>query len=135
MALIEWSDQLSVGIQEIDKQHKILVDLINDLHQAMRERKAKEALGSIINGLTEYAIVHFSKEEKYFDEFNYISAGPHKKEHQNFIKKINQFKADFDKGKAMLSMEIMDFLKDWLIKHIQKIDTSYAPLFIEKGIK
>lgn len=135
MSLIEWDDNLSVGIEEIDNQHKKLIELINELHSAMRERRAKDALGKIINGLKDYAVEHFTTEEKYFDQFNYLNSGSHKKEHQNFIAKVNDFKSGFDKGKIMLSMEIMDFLKDWLISHIQKIDMAYAPFFHEKGLK
>jgi hemerythrin len=135
MALIEWNAQLRLGIEEIDNQHKKLIELINDQHIAMKERKAKEIMSDIIDGLTEYSIVHFSKEEKYFDEFKYVNSFSHKKEHQSFIKKINEFKSNFDKGKIMLSMEIMDYLKDWWTKHIQKIDAAYAPLFTEKGLK
>jgi hemerythrin len=135
MALIEWNDQLSVKIGEIDNQHKRLIEMINELHAAMKEGKAREALGAILNGLMEYAATHFSTEEKYFDQFNYINSGSHKREHQGFTNKVQEFKAGFDKGKMMLSMEVMDFLKDWLVKHIQKIDMAYAPLFHEKGLK
>jgi len=135
MALIEWNAQLRLGIEEIDGQHKKLIELINDLHNAMKERKAKEIMSKIIDGLTEYSIVHFSKEEKYFDDFKYTNSFSHKREHQSFIKKIKEFKSDFDKGKIMLSMEIMDYLKAWWTDHIQKTDAAYAPLFMEKGVK
>jgi hemerythrin len=135
MSLIEWNDDFSVRIEEIDNQHKKLIEIINELHYAMRERKAKEALGNIINGLVDYAVVHFSTEERYFDQFNYLSSGSHKKEHRGFMDKVNEFKTGFENGKIMLSLEIMDFLKDWLIKHIQKIDMAYAPFFHEKGLK
>jgi hemerythrin len=134
MSLIEWTDSLSVGIEEIDKQHKRLIELINELHVAMRERRTRDVLGNIINGLKDYAVIHFSTEEKYFDQYNYLKSGSHKREHMAFINKVIAFKAGFDKGKLMLSMEIMDFLKDWLVNHIQKIDMAYASFFHEKGL-
>jgi len=135
MSLIEWGNKLNVDIEEIDNQHKKLVGLVNDLHLAMKERKAKETLGKIIEGLKDYAIVHFATEEKYFDQFNYVNSTSHKREHQGFIDKVNEFNAGFDKGKIMLSMEIMDFLKEWLLNHIQKKDMAYASFFHEKGLK
>jgi hemerythrin len=135
MTLIEWNDQLSVKVGEIDSQHKRLIEMVNELHAAMKEGKAREALGAILNGLMEYAAIHFSTEEKYFDQFNYVNSGSHKREHQGFVNKVKEFKAGFDKGKMMLSLEVMDFLKDWLINHIQKVDMAYAPFFHEKGLR
>jgi hemerythrin len=135
MALIEWTDNLSVGIEEIDSQHKRLIGLINELHAAMMERRSKDALGVIIGGLKDYTVTHFSTEEMYFDKFKYQNSLSHKKEHQGFVDKVNEYKTGFEKGKIMLSVEIMDYLKNWLVAHIQKIDTAYAPFFREKGLK
>ena len=77
---------------------------------------------------------HFATEEKYFDEFGYLKATQHKKEHNDFVTKVAAFKSDFDNGKMMLSMEIMEFLKDWLLNHIKKTDMAYSNFFIEKGL-
>jgi hemerythrin len=135
MTLIEWSDNLSVNIDEIDSQHQQLVGLINDLNDAMRERKAKEALGGILNSLTDYTIRHFSTEENYFDKFEYPETRTHKKEHTGFVEKVATFKEGFEEGKLLLSIEVMDFLKDWLISHIKDSDKKYGPFLNEKGLK
>ncbi len=134
MPLIIWENSLSVKVSEIDAQHKKLVELINSLHESMKARKANEALGEIIENLISYAIEHFRTEEKYFDEFGYLKAIQHKKEHKNFVNKVAAFKNDFDNGKMMLSMDIMDFLKDWLLNHIKKTDMAYSDFFVEKGL-
>ena len=134
MSLISWSEALSVKINQIDAQHKKLVDLINSLHDAMKQRKANEVLGGIIESLVNYAVEHFRTEEKYFDEFGYLKATQHKKEHKDFVTKVAAFKTDFDKGKKMMSMEVMDFLKDWLLNHIKKTDMAYSDFFVEKGL-
>ncbi len=134
MPLVIWENSLSVRVSEIDAQHKKLVELINSLHESMKQRKANEALGEIIENLISYAIEHFRTEEKYFDEFGYLKAIQHKKEHKDFVNKVAAFKNDFDKGKMMLSMDIMDFLKDWLLNHIKKTDMAYSDFFIEKGL-
>jgi hemerythrin-like metal-binding protein len=64
--LIVWSDELSVNIEEIDKQHKKLIDVINVLFNAMIEGKTQNIIDTIIDDLIDYAKYHFSTEEKYF---------------------------------------------------------------------
>ena len=134
MALIDWEDIYSVNVGEIDEEHKKLVGMINDLHQAMKDKKTKEVLDDIISGLIEYSGSHFAHEEKYFEEFNYLDATIHRKEHRDFVVKVKKFKQDFDDGIVLLSLDIMNFLKDWLLKHIQGSDKKYSTLFNEKGL-
>ena len=134
MSLLNWSDDLSVKVTQIDEQHMKLIGYINSLHEAMKERKTHEVLGGIIESLINYTEEHFRTEEKYFDEFGYLKATQHKKEHKDFVAKIASFKKDFDSNKMMLSVEIMDFLKDWLINHIKKTDMAYSDFFTEKGL-
>lgn len=132
--LIEWNQSLSLGIKEIDDQHQMLVKMINDLHQAMLDRKSQQALGEIIDGLIAYTGSHFRTEEKYFIQFEYNEATAHKLAHKEFVNKVTAFKKDFEAKKMMLSMEVMGFLKDWLIHHIMGEDRKYAPLFKSKGL-
>ena len=134
MTLITWTDDLSVKVSQIDNQYKKLVDLINSLHNAMKERKTNEVLSVTINELVKYALEHFKTEERYFDKYSYPMTEQHKKEHDNFVGKVDAFKGDFDSGKMMLSLEIMNFLKDWLVSHIKKTDMAYSDFFIEKGL-
>jgi hemerythrin-like metal-binding protein len=133
--LIEWTGNLSVAIGKIDDEHKKLVDLINGLHDAMKSGNTKSRLGWLINELAGYAAVHFATEEKLFDQYGYPSATLHKLEHAKFIRQVTEFKGQFDSGKAMLSMEVMSFLSDWLKNHILKTDKQYGPYLIGKGVK
>ena len=135
MGLINWNNDLSVNIVEIDQQHQKLVGMINELHDAMRARKTLKILGKIIDDLIDYTVIHFSFEEKYFAEFRYYKTLSHKNEHKNFIKKIKEFKQGFDSGRLMMSVDIMNFLTEWLVKHIQGSDRLYVSLFHEKGLK
>lgn len=135
MALIQWNDSFSVGVGEIDRQHQRLVGMINDLNDAMRQGKGKDVLGKIINGLVGYAGTHFRTEEKYFEQFGYPDAGSHKKEHFDFTKKVAEFKDGFDTGKIGLSIEVMNFLSNWLQNHIKVVDNKYGPFFNGKGLK
>ncbi|MBP1907915.1 bacteriohemerythrin [Methanolobus bombayensis] len=135
MALITWSDKYSIQIKEIDDQHKVLVGMINDLHDAMKNAKSKEVSMDIINKMAEYTKFHFSTEEKYMKRFAYQDYEQHKMEHEKFVEKVLAFKKDYENGKAGISYEILNFLKDWLVGHIQGTDKKYASLFIEKGVK
>jgi hemerythrin len=135
MALIEWSSDLSVNVSEIDAQHQRLITLINQLNDAMKQGKGKDVLGKTIGDLFSYAGSHFAKEEEYFTRFKYPEAATHKGKHAEFIKKISEFKEGYDQGRLALTLEIMNFLKDWLRNHIQGVDKRYSPLFNANGLK
>ena len=135
MALITWNDSLSVNVEEIDKQHQKLVQIINDLHDAMREGKEKEVLGNVLTRLIDYTSCHFSTEEKYFDKFGYPDSDPHKKEHIYFLEEVLEFKKAFDEDKVLLTIELMNFLKDWLTNHMQGSDKKFGLFLNEKGLK
>ncbi|MBT8341688.1 MAG: bacteriohemerythrin [Desulfatitalea sp.] len=134
MAIVKWSEDLSVNVREIDKQHQKLVSLINSLGDAMRERRAKEVVGSVIQELADYALTHFLTEEKYFDKYGYPDLVKHKNEHDAFVEKVSKFQKDFDAGRLALSINMLNFLKDWLINHIRGTDKKYSAFFNEKGL-
>ncbi len=135
MSLIKWDDSYSVKVTEIDQQHQKLVSMINELHDAMRQGRGKDVLGKLINGLISYTAIHFKTEEKYFDQFGYPETDSHKKEHAAFVQKISEFKDGFEKGQQSLSIDVMNFLMDWLLKHIKGVDIQYSQFFNEKGLK
>jgi hemerythrin len=135
MALIQWDNTFSVNVAEIDQQHQKLVALINNLNDAMKLGKGKDILVKIIDELTDYSGNHFAFEEKYFDKFGYPAAASHKLEHTNFVKKVTEFKNGFNSGQVALTIEVMNFLRDWLKNHIQGIDKQYSSFFNEKGLK
>ncbi len=135
MALFVWDDaKYSVGVREIDSQHKILVDILNNLYEAMQSGKSNEILGGIILKLVNYTKTHFATEERYFDRFGYPETASHKKEHEKFTDKVLAFKKDFDAGRVTMSVSITSFLKDWLASHIQGIDKKYVSFFHSKGL-
>ena len=134
MGLINWDSSLSVKVAEIDRQHQKLVMLINELNEAMKQRKTKEILGNIVDGLLSYTAIHFKTEEKYFAQYSYPDASTHNQEHTAFVKRVADFKEKFDKGQLALSIEVMKFLSDWLQNHIKGTDRKYSDFFNEKGL-
>lgn len=122
-----WSHKYSVGVEELDNQHKILIDILNNLYKAMEDKKNRAALGKVIQELIDYARVHFHAEEQYMIENEYKDFLQHKKEHEVFIKNVQDFCNDYKSGKFTLLFEISVFLKNWLIQHICTSDKKYSP--------
>jgi len=136
MPFMEWNDKLLTGVKECDEQHKKLVNLINELYEAMKQGKGKEIIDKILNELASYADYHFSTEEKLMTKYGYPELSIHKKEHESFKKKVKEFVERKAKGEVTLSVEIMNFLKDWLFHHIMETDKKYGPFLSQKmGIK
>ena len=141
MNLIEWNSSVSMGIEEIDIQHKKLVDILNNFFNSMMNGKAYDVLETTFNELLDYGIYHFATEEKYFEKFNYEYAEEHIAEHKFFINKIKELKKSFDNGDIqregsdkVLTVELWDFLKKWLVNHIKVDDHKYSKLFKENGL-
>ncbi|HET6488444.1 MAG TPA: bacteriohemerythrin [Syntrophales bacterium] len=134
MALITWTDALSVNIKEIDNQHQRLFDLMNKLHEAMKIGKGNDVLGGILGDLVKYTVVHFSSEETYLKKYDYPEYVQHKKIHDDLTRKAKALKASFDQGKQTVSIEVLTFLKDWLNNHILKTDKRYSSFLNGKGM-
>lgn len=134
MALVNWDKSLSVEIKQFDQQHIVLFDLINELHNAMMTGKGKEVIGKTLQSLIDYTESHFKDEEKYFVKFSYPEKDKHVKEHTDFVKKVVDFKNDFEGGKLSLSIEVLNFLNEWLQKHIKVTDKRYSDFFHSKGL-
>ncbi|WP_235809572.1 bacteriohemerythrin [Methanofollis ethanolicus] len=131
---MNWSDDLSVGVSEIDEQHKKLVAQINTLHDAMRSGQGKDVLEKILGELAAYTQYHFTAEEEYMQKFGYPAYAPHKKEHVAFVTKIATFQEAYAAEKLGLSIEVMTFLRDWVAGHIRGSDTHYTACFREHGL-
>ena len=131
---MKWSDELSVKITEIDTQHQRLIDLINNLHDAMLAKQGKQIVSQIIDELAAYTVYHFQTEEKYMQKFAYPKFLAHKKEHESFVTKVESFQKDYEAGKLGLSLEIMSFLRDWVTNHIKGTDMQYIDTFKNNGL-
>lgn len=123
--LIEWDESLSVGNGKIDSQHKVLIKLINDLNEAFSEGRTRDAIGKILEELANYTVTHFSDEESIMTKGKYPDLEDHKKIHVKFVSTVQQTIEDFKSGKAMVSKDLMIFLKEWLIEHIMGTDQKY----------
>ena len=135
MALINWNDNLSVKVAEIDQQHQRLIAMINDLTDAIKQGKGSVVAREILRELISYAELHFQTEETYFERFGYPEIDSHKKEHADFIQQISDFSKGTVKKELSLSITVLQFLGDWLVNHILGTDKAYSAFFNEKGLK
>jgi len=133
--LIEWTEELSVGIQEIDEQHKVLVGLVNEMHQAIHEHRGTETARQILDRLGDYARIHFAVEESLMRIFDYPGYEEHKKQHEELIGQFKLYQAKVQSGTAKISFELLHFLKLWLSQHILESDKEYAPHMLKLGAK
>lgn len=121
MNLIVWRDIYETGIPHIDKQHKGLVDLTNQLIEAHHNQTGKFIIYGILDQLVEYTKKHFKDEEALFDA-GYTGAQKHREEHDYFIWEIDKLQAEAKQKNLLLPYKTLDFLKDWLITHILGTD-------------
>jgi hemerythrin len=135
MDLITWDGSYSVNVALIDKQHQMLVQMVNELNNAMLNGNEKETIGKLINKLITYAAMHFAREEDYFDTFGYPETDVHKSQHDEFENKVSAFEADFQADRQGLSQDILQFLRDWLVGHIKGSDKKYSTFLTERGVQ
>ncbi len=126
MELIKWTKEYSIGIKEIDNQHEGLVIIINELFNLMSEGKARNKLKDIFDHLTDYTKKHFKTEEILMVKYAYPNFDQHKQEHTKFIEKLFDLKKEFESNKLTISLEVLNFLKDWLLNHILISDKKYV---------
>jgi hemerythrin len=133
MALFVWSDDLSVGNKYIDDDHKKLVKLVNDFHEAMEQGRGNDVIGKVLNNLIIYTKEHFGREESEMQRIKYSRYLAHKLEHDKLIKEVAELQSNFANGKAMLSIKVSKFLRDWLLNHIQQTDRLLAQAILQAG--
>jgi len=132
--LVEWSDSLSVGIDEIDAQHRVLVNLVNEMHQAIEQGRGSEAVGAVLTRLGEYTRIHFAVEESLMRLLGYPDLERHKEEHAELMTRLQELRQRFESGSSALDGDLMSLLKVWLTRHIMESDQQYAQFFVESGL-
>jgi hemerythrin len=114
--LFQWSDAYGIGLQEVDEQHKVLVGLLNELHDAVRHHHGSAKCREVLNRLAEYTRVHFTVEESLMRLLNYPEFPDHKHRHEDLIAQVVDLQQKLDAGQASISFELLHFLKVWLTK-------------------
>lgn len=121
---VEWNQSLSVGVKEVDNQHKELFKRVSDLLDALSQGKGRQEVGNLIKFLADYTVTHFRDEEALMAKHNYPGLDEQKKEHAQLIKDLGELKKEFEAvGPSLtLLMQIQRKAVDWLTNHISKSD-------------
>jgi len=131
--LMEWSSALAVGHAEIDRQHQVLIDIANRLNEAMHSGAGRTACGSILDELVNYTVNHFSFEEKLMEQHQYTDRAAHLAAHRKLIDDVSRFKRQYEAG-GSVSVELMGFIRDWLVNHFLKVDRALARELASRGL-
>jgi len=124
MEVLEWQRSYDTGIEEIDNQHRQLLEFLNELGQGIAAADTPKT-SEVLEGLGEYTISHFAFEEALMEEAQYPYTGPHKHVHKTLIQRVTTFKEKLDEGEE-IAEELYAFLRRWLINHIQRDDKAYV---------
>lgn len=135
MSIISWKNEYSVGVADIDADHKKLISMINQLHLAMQSDRGQHTIKTIIDDMLAYAKIHFTKEEGYMRKAGYLGLLKHFGEHELFLEKAQDLKQRSAQGEFVLSLEVVQFLSDWLSSHILESDMQYVAAFRIAGIR
>ena len=135
MPKILWNKKLSVDIKEFDDDHKRLVDMLNELFDAITVGKADNVVPKILLDLIAYTKGHFKKEEKAFIKYGYPQYEEHKKIHDDFVKQLDDFKEKFRSGSIPIGIPIFNMLLSWVSEHIMKVDKAYTEYLKNAGME
>jgi len=124
--LIQWDDIYSVGMEDLDSQHRSILKIINQLIIEKKTGHLDHKISSIMEELVNYAQYHFSSEEKFMKQYGYSQLGVHKVEHQFFIKKLEDFQKELGKKEEDIHNDILSFLQGWWSHHVLVVDQQYA---------
>ena len=134
MKEIRWREAFSVGVRELDDQHRELIELLAELARLQREGEGQAHISAALTRLVDYIAEHFAAEESYMVRFSCADLRAHREEHRAFIRKILDFRKDYLEGRETLGEELIAFLMQWLEGHILGTDQGYRECFRENGL-
>jgi hemerythrin len=134
MPQIIWNQTLSVQVQEIDTQHKRLIEFLDQLLNAMSQGSGQAILGEVLDGVIDYTQTHFANEEGLMTAHAYPELPQHKAAHDLLIKQVLELQTQFREGHPVLTPKVAQFLVDWLYKHILEVDHKLGGYLNTKGV-
>lgn len=134
MPQFKWDSTYSVKVKRFDDDHQELFRIINSLHDGMMARRGQEVLQGVLKELLRYTEKHFSGEEAVMRSAGYPELEAQIEQHRHFTDKIRELSVQYQSGGICLSVEALDFLTDWLRRHIVGMDKQYSAFLNAKGI-
>jgi hemerythrin-like metal-binding protein len=125
---VQWDDSLNIGIDAIDEQHRYLIDLINDLHEVVSQKRGAREVARLIKATDAYAKVHFHAEEQMMQRHKYKGIAKQEQQHRAFEDKIGEFYEELHDNPLVAQFDVLSYLRDWLIHHIRVEDAKLRSL-------
>ena len=134
MEKIAWDNNLSIGIESIDSQHKMLIERLQAVTEAIESNQGEGTIAKTLDFLLDYTDFHFSEEEKQMAEHDYPGLDLQKQQHEEFSSAVKKLVEDFEAEGAVkdIADHIRDFLFNWLKKHIKEVDHQFGQFLTEK---
>jgi hemerythrin-like metal-binding protein len=131
--MITWTEEFSVGVRKLDGQHQQLFNMVNELLENRDCDATSEPIADVLERMTSYADYHFRTEERIMMEYGYPDYPIQLREHTEFKTKTAGFCLAAMAGKTGLSVEMGDYLQDWITGHILKSDLQFKKFLIDNG--
>ncbi len=126
MALIEWNEEFRTGIDQVDSDHRHLLDLLNNVYESFTNRLYPSKLGQVFDELVNYACYHFATEGEWMKSVGYPRHIEHTQQHDEFARRVVEMQKSFAAGKTGgLSLEVLTFMRNWLVNHILESDGQF----------
>lgn len=130
---VVWKDEYSVGVEAMDNEHRKLLNLINHLQTAIHYQTGGGFEQEALNELMDYTRYHFQHEEELMQQYGYPNLEAHQKLHRDMVAQAEAFVAEYrTKGHKALE-DVAEYLKDWLVKHINGTDKDYGAFIQQKN--
>ena len=133
--LIEWGEQHSVHVQRFDEDHRQLIAMLNELHDAVQAGKGKNMVRRVLLGLAAFSEQHFAAEEVEMERTDFPEYQAHAAEHRQLVARVREFVRAYEVGDTGVSREVLMFLHDWVEHHMQATDAKYSEHLNANGVR
>lgn len=124
--LVEWSKDIEIGVDFVDADHKVLINLLNQINDCVEQNEESTVVGSVLDALVEYTKFHFMREEKMLESCGYVDLAAHQQIHEDLSQQVLKIYADYQNDPWTVNPEdVLEFLKSWLVDHIMGHDFAY----------
>lgn len=130
-----WKEEYAVGIETIDQDHRRMLSLVNNLKAAALCRTGEAFERQILQELVDYTHYHFQREEKLMEEYGYPDLEGHKAQHDQMIIQVDTFMRRYEERGREALAEVVEYLKQWLLQHVNGTDKKFVPYLQEQGVR
>jgi hemerythrin len=134
MREIKWNSSYSLGIKKIDDQHEVIIGVLNRISYCFDPNSSPVDLGNLLDELTNYAQIHFSYEEQLLEKYKYHGLDGQITEHRFYERKVEELRGRLATSEEKVKAELIAFVADWWMGHIQGSDRDYSRYLNNCGV-